>query len=234
MTPEEEAAVRRALAATPPEGPMPPEVVDRLERTIAELRLAEPVETPGERVVEPVETPLVSLEERRRRRWPAALVAAASVAVLGYGVGTVLVDTSPQTELATDSAGSEAEGRTFDEEAPAAPQEESGADGFGAESLAEGVRAELTRSALRSDVEALLAQRGAVERRAPDDDRDSELAGCPVPPGTDRATLFAVLLNGRPGTLVLRPASGGERVAQVYSCDAEPSVLASTTVAARR
>ena len=44
--------------------------------------------------------PVSDLEERRRRRWPRVLAAAASVAVLAYGVGAVLQDMYPQAETA--------------------------------------------------------------------------------------------------------------------------------------
>src|SRR5690606_34445720 len=104
-----------ALAATPPEGPMPPEVVARLEAAIADLaavRPAEPDAAPatetGVRTEPGTGAVVTDLEARRRRRWPRVLVAAASVAVLAYGVGAVLPDLGLEAETAMDSAGGRA------------------------------------------------------------------------------------------------------------------------------
>ena len=114
MTPDEQEVVRRALAATPPPGPMPPQVASRLEATITELaavRAAELAAGTGNAT-----GTLADLESRRRRRWPRVLVAAASVAVLAYGVGAVLQDAGPTAETAASDAGAdsgaEAEGRS--------------------------------------------------------------------------------------------------------------------------
>ncbi len=102
VTPEQEEQVRRALGSLPPEGPVPPEVARRLDARLAELvaeRDAESVES-----AEPTGSPAAPVGDgaerddlaarRRRRRWRTGLVAAASVAVLGVGLGTVVDDLS--------------------------------------------------------------------------------------------------------------------------------------------
>jgi len=119
VTHEQEEQVRRALRSLPPEGRLPAEVRDRLDATLADLvseRESAAMTAPATAVVGTDE-----LAARRRRRWRAGLVAAAGVAVLGVGLGTLVDDLSSggdaeQSTVAGDSA-SDAGGRVAAPEA---------------------------------------------------------------------------------------------------------------------
>ena len=251
MTPEEQQeAVRRALAATPPEGPMPPEVVARLEAAIADLaavRLAEPdaapAPEPGARTEPGTGTVVTDLEARRRRRWPRVLVAAASVAVLAYGVGAVLPDLGLEAETASDSAGGQAaedsepesavDGST-DGEAEPDPQ-------TAPELSGDGRVVALREATLRRDVvrhlsvepTAALAD-GSADRDAAAERYTRRDGTCAVPEAGRGSELYAARLDGRRATLVVGPAADGSRVAQVYWCGDGRTLLAETEVPARR
>jgi len=253
LTPEEQEAVRRALAATPPAGPMPPEVVARLEATIADLAAErsaqEGVDGPGAAAPADRTAPVVDLEERRRRRWPRVLVAAASVAVLAYGAGVVLQDVGPEAETAaTDSAGgaeAEGDGQVGGSSDGGAAREDAEPPGAqGAPSLVlDGVVVELTTGTLRREVARLVeGGRSAVLTDRPRDlgeleatDRYSRRDGtCLLPDLRAGDEVAAARLDGRRGTLVVHSARGGTRVAEVYWCGDGRTLLAQTEVPARR
>ena len=235
MTPEQEQeAVRRALAATPPAGPMPPEVVARLEATIADLARSGTVVT--------------DLEARRRRRWPRVLVAAASVAVLAYGVGAVLPDLGLEAETAMDSAGGQA---AEDGEPEAAVGGSAEGDGAGPdaepapqsapEAVGDGRVVALREATLRRDVARHLAVEpvaaldgGSADRDAAAERYARQDGTCAVPQTRRGDELYAARLDGRRATLVVRDAEGGSRVAQVYGCGDGRTLLAETEVPARR
>jgi hypothetical protein len=101
--------VRRLLADAGGPVPTPPDVVARLDATLARLvaerdaeeRSEGPAEGSAESAPGPATvTPLAV----RRRRWPKLLLAAAAVAVGGYGVGAALTG-SMSGEDASSSAG---------------------------------------------------------------------------------------------------------------------------------
>lgn len=244
MTPEEQEAVRRALAATPPAGPMPPEVVARLEATIADLTAVRAAE---ESAPEPGGT-VSDLEQRRRRRWPRVLVAAASVALVGYGVGAVVQDAAPNAETAaSDSA---AGGSADEGEAESSTDRDAGGDLTAEEveppapldaprQLDEGRVVTLGASTLRRDVlRHLRSQRSTVTADGLaelDAKRYARRDGtCTLPEVRDGDDVAAALLDGRRATLVVRAPSGGTRVAEVYWCGDGRTLLAETWVPARR
>lgn len=242
MTPEEQEAVRRALAATPPAGPMPPEVVARLEATIADLAAVRAAEQSG-----PAPGGTVSdLEQRRRRRWPRVLVAAASVVLVGYGVGAVVQDATPNAETAASDS---AAGGAADEGEAESSTDHGGGDvaeeveppgALGApEQLADGRVVELGASTLRRDVvRHLQRQRSAVTADGLaelDAKRYARRDGtCTLPEVRGGDEVAAALLDGRRATLVVRAADGGTRVAEVYWCGDGRTLLAETEVPARR
>lgn len=255
MTPEEQQeAVRRALAATLPEGPMPPEVVARLEATIADLAAARPAAPTASREAgaEPGGGAVVTdLEARRRRRWPRALVAAASIAVLAYGVGAVLPDLGSEAETAMDSAGGEAAEDHEPEAAVGGSAGRDGAEGAGPgaepapqsapELMGDGRVVALREATLRRDVvRHLSAERVAALADGPADrdaaaERYTRRDGtCVIPESRRGDALYAARLDGRRATLVVRDAEGGSRVAQVYWCGDGRTLLAETEVPARR
>lgn len=246
MTPDEEEQVRRALADASPVGPMPPEVAARLDAALAELV----AEREGSVEPDPASDPVRDeLERRRRRRWPRVLVAAASIAVVGYGAGTVVSGLSGAGEdamstAARDQAGSGGAGSAGGqgEEAPeAAPEALPSTSDGGAEALT-GRRAlthqtvVLHRDTLQDDVARLVRPETTSDRpKAERPDRDGHvLAGVVAPcelPGVAREDrVAAVRLDGRRATLVLRAPTHGTAVAQVYACGEASRLLASTEV----
>ena len=80
LTSDEDAAVRRLLADAGGPVPTPPDVVARLDATLARLVAEREDERPQEATV----TPLAL----RRRRWPKVLLAAAAVVVGPAGTAT--------------------------------------------------------------------------------------------------------------------------------------------------
>lgn len=240
MTPEEHEAVRRALAATPPVGPMPPDVVARMEATIAGLAATRSAQAAQADLAErPAE--VVDLEERRRRRWPRVLVAAASVAVVAYGVGTVLPGLEPQAETAaTDSAGGAAVDEGLNQSkggAEVAPEDSSPGVAAAPELLGDGEVVELRSASLRRDVAGYLRQGFAAGGLS---DRDSgrryprEDGTCVLPDLRESDEVVAAArLDSRPATLVVRE-DAGKRVASVYWCGDGRTLLARTELPARR
>lgn len=109
LSPAEEERVRRLLVEARAEEPMPAEVTERMEATLADLAHERDVHAgvpESERPAGPV-TPLSS----RRRRVVGGLVAAAVVIVVGVGIGQVVAGTSQPHEAAT-SNGADRSGAT--------------------------------------------------------------------------------------------------------------------------
>lgn len=249
MTPEQEEQVRRALASAPPAGPVPPEVAARLEATLAGL-VAERSDGP---VPEPAT--VTALEERRRRRWPRLLVAAASVSVLAYGVGIAVdglqmsggsADSASAGKPAMDRAGAGSD--SVDGGAEAGPEDApTGLDRNGVTVQGSRVDADellvprtvrLHSDTLDEEVRRLLRDPVATNARTPSPRNTRALSGfldsCELPDVGRGDRLAAVRLDGRPGTLVLRKATGGTRVAEVYSCGDGAQLWAITRVRTAR
>lgn len=243
MTPEEE-QVRRALASLPAPGSMPPEVAARLDARLEELRAERGTGAGGS------EDPA-----RQSRRWPTVLLAAAVLAVVGVGVGSVVTDLGPgsmESMTAGDAAGEAgAEPPRPMEVAPGAEAPKAEGSYSAAQSLVTD-RMVLTAERLRLDSDTL--RRDVVEvvdlrlpRAAADDevhsDPDQErtagqrlgrlFSPCVLPLTGNGDQLLAVRLDGEPATLVLRAPEDGARVAQIYSCDDPSAVLAHVQVDAR-
>lgn len=242
MTPEEQEAVRRALAATPPAGPMPPEVVARLEATIADLAAVRATEQTS-----PADATVSELEQQRRRRWPRVLVAAASVVLVGYGVGVVVQDATPNAETAAsdsaaggaDDGGAAESGTDRSVGGDAAEEVEPPAPLDAPQQARDGRVVELSASTLRRDVvRHLRSQRSAVTADGLaelDAKRYARRDGtCTLPQVRGGDAVAAALLDGRRATLVVRTADGGTRVAEVYWCGDGRTLLAETEVPARR
>jgi len=233
VTHEQEEQVRRALRSLPPEGRLPAEVRDRLDATLADLvseRESASMTAPATAVVGTDE-----LAARRRRRWRAGLVAAAGVAVLGVGLGTLVDDLSSggdaeQSTVAGDSA-SDAGGRVAAPEA--AP--ERGTRRYRVSSGTLDV--DVARIAALGPVQA--ARKGTTDSTGPQagpDGAAGSLAGaarCAVPSTAPGDEVVPVLLDGDPATLVLRAPIAGTREAQIYSCDDGGAVLTTSSVPAR-
>jgi len=247
MTPEQEEQVRRALASAGPAPQLPPEVAARLDATLAGLvagRSDAPDAVPdAEAVAGPVAAPLDELEQRRRRRWPRVLVAAAGVAVLAYGGGVVLeglqvsggdaASTAARDEtFAGAGAGAESEDRS----APDAPGVMPPSTGAGDGLVAQGGKAgsaralstrtvRLHRDTLVEDVGRLIGRTALVDEKsagADDAGRPGSVAAlvapCAVPTVTRAVGYAPARLDGVPATLVVRRDTDGTRVAEVYAC----------------
>ena len=232
--PDEEERVRRLLAEAGGPVPTPPDVVARLDETLAELRAergvaapadpADPAAGPDEARGPARVTPLAA----RRRRWPAALLAAAAVVVGGYAVGGALSGT-----MSGGSSGSAA--GTADSQAAGAGSV-GGEDSAGAGGATSGSTKQLARLGARGAVPGSPTLSAAhfdagVRRLAGVADmpnahldttttRDAKGTGCATPPSTRRDHWFVVRYDGKRATLVLGPRKQGSVDATVYSCDA--------------
>ena len=251
MTPEQEEQVRRVLGSLPPEGPLPPEVADRLDARLADLvteRTSAASDTSADELA----------ARRRRRRVTAGLVAAASVAVIGVGLGTI----ADLTGSGSDSA--QSGGAVFDSGAAApeaaVPEDSAGGADLGTLGavpdgvlLLAGDRQDIASASLDRDVARVAARAPAATSRegvtgdsADPDEADGRTGGpgearrrlatiapCVVPAAEAGDVVAPVRLDGEPATLVLRAGSDGTREAQIYACDDAAALLASTTVPAR-
>jgi hypothetical protein len=218
LSPAEEREVSRVLADAAGHVEMPPDVTDRLSGVLADLA--------EERSTDANVVPL-----RSRRRWPAALLAAAAVAVGGYAVGNLVGDGSVMTaetgdaarpEAAADSdAGQSAGGTTADREGEEAASPPSGRP----------VR--LRSDQLEADVLEVLSVVPVqdLRRDALSQGYDTALkAGCRPSDPDRRGTWFRARYDGERALLLLGPERSGTVSASVFSCDGE--LLDSTTVPA--
>lgn len=249
MTPEQEEQVRRALASAPPAGAIPPEVAARLDATLAALVAERSAgESAGaDSAPESEPAPVVAMEERRRRRWPRLLVAAAAVSVLAYGVGTNLGGLqvsggSAESTAARDetfAGGGSGAGADTDSLGPEDAPENSrdGVDVQGSRALAGKLlvagTVRLHSDSLREDVQRLVAGTADARTPVPLTDRAGSLdtlASCEQPDTARGDRVAAARLDGRRATLVVRKATAGTRVAEVYSCGDGSRLLAQARV----
>ena len=246
MTPEQEEQVRRALGSLPPEGPVPPEVARRLDARLAELvaerdtESAEPTGSPAVPVGDGAERDDLAAR-RRRRRWRTGLVAAASVAVLGVGLGTVVDDLSlggGDSESSTAGAGAEdSAGGQTDSGTQANRRLTDGTQYLALEPQ------DLSSATLDSDV-ARVAALGPVLTAGPAAPTEegrvtteqspapglAAISACDVPRTRSGDQVVPVRLDAERATLVLRGDATGTREAQIYSCDDGDVLLATTVV----
>lgn len=225
MTHEDEDEVRRLLAAAGGPPPVtPPEVADRLDEVLADLV--------ADRSVEADEVAAVELAERRSRRWPKVLVAAATVSVLGLAIGNLLGDdgvtTSENAASGGDSA-AEMGPETADQAGPGgrslrSPDGVTGTPG--------------RRLVLRLHTESLTAdvQRVAdfsLDTAAMAEIRPGDAPACEIPVAKRGDDVLLVRLDGERSVLVLRAPDDGRRRAEVFACDDPDAPVAETTVDAR-
>jgi hypothetical protein len=234
MTPEQEERVRRALAdAARDRTPIPPEVAGRMDDVLADLVAARAREASTQPAA-----PHDDLAARRHRRWPAVLAAAAVVCLVALGGPAVLRSlTSAGNGSASQSAPApvaDAGGSSGEDTAPEAATPGSG------RALADGVlpAPRLHRATLQRDLRRVLA---VVPLSAPSPDADTKgLTGgregteeCALPSPTRGDDTLAVLLDGKPATLVLAAPRDGTREATVYACDDASAPVATTRVRVR-
>lgn len=93
LDPATEQQVRRLLAAARHTGPMPAEVVDRLDSVLVDLANERSADPGGAPAAEPG-APVVDLASRRRRRLGGWLLGAAAACAVVVGVGPMVLDRS--------------------------------------------------------------------------------------------------------------------------------------------
>ena len=234
----EQQRVRRLLAATGDPTPMPEEVAHRLDDVLAGL-----VATPGGSASGGhAGSSVPDLAERRARRWPRVLVAAAAVSVVGLGVSNLLEDTSISGSggeaSSGDAGGADVEAQGLRRSPGTTPEASRSPADSQAEEKApardRGDRADTlpARSVLRSESLTADTQRVADFPVAATAGREKTLGRCAAPPAEPGDRLVDVRLDGEAATLVLRAAENGFRLAEVYACDNAASPVASTSVLA--
>lgn len=190
----EDDQVRRLLAEARHTDPLPPDVADRMDGVLADLR--------ADRPVRPAVSDLAAA--RRRRRVGTLLVAAAVVVVAGVGINYAR---DLGTGASSDSAASgAAESSTASSDRVEVTQEE----------LTE---QQDFAGVPRLDPDRFGGQVAGLRERAVDSssapERAGQVAGCAVP---GRGDLVAVRYDGGPAVLVYRPARGDSQVVDLYLC----------------
>lgn len=229
--PPEQERVRRLLADARHEGPVPPEVVARLDETLASLvseRAGAPLETSGPSHDD--SSPVVDLGARRRRRMAGVgLLAAAAVVVAGVAIGQALPRTSGG-DSASDSggaaAGSGGTERSFGGESDG-QSDDSGADSSsGAEapgslkSVAPTPLAGLPAVSLSDPdlADRLLALRGDAVSRSTGQPLTPDVQGTCLMRGIGPGRRLLAQVDGQPGTVVYQPPSGAAQGVAIYVC----------------
>lgn len=180
--------------------------------------------------------------EARRRRWPQALVAAASVAVLGIGAAQVLssggtdsLSSSPAMDESADQGKARSAGKPGEKGGPSAqsgagaaasgkgPQTDRDGDRLRWAETLDNVRlqdaARLRSARFTHDVRQVASLLAAVPpERGADNAAGPPQRRCEVPRARGTGVLLAVRLDGQPATLLLRPPRDGARIAEVYRC----------------
>lgn len=226
--PDEQEQVRRLLAEARHDEPMPADVVARLDRVIADL------------ADEPRRSATVVRLADRRRRAARMLVAAAAVVAVGVGGAQFLQGMGGQSESST--AGSAAdEPMAAESEEGAAPQDSAG--GAESEATGEPTRPYQLRSqrfsrdaaalqALSDDLDTASENsdgpgRGASSYDASSLRRAAKQSVC-EPGDWGRGRFLAVVYDGTPGWMVLRPPAGDTQVADLFLCGSEQAVRSVT------
>jgi hypothetical protein len=226
--PPEQEAVRRLLADARHDGPPPPDVVARLDETLASLvseRVSEPTtghddHSPGR---------LVDLGSRRRRVASIGLLAAASVVVAGVALGQAL-------PRGGDDAGESSAGSASDSSL-AGPRDEGGgssadAGGSGPDNLADSEARQPEESFLQpgltgptlfsDDDEDIVPQLVALRPDVTDGPQRLKtlqaLRNCDgVEPGPSAAVVSAQV-DGQSGLVVFRRPVGEFQGVELYAC----------------
>jgi len=231
LTPAQDDAVRALLASAKHTAPTPPDVVARLEATLATL---------GEerREIRPeTRAPVVTLASRRRRTAATLVLAAAAVVVAGVGIGQVLPldmsgsDGGSSADSATsgeDQLSTGESNRTFGTQ----PESADGADEKqgeaemrsqeGAPTPSSGPEADL--NALDSDT-ALKPQVRQLRRLS---DTSASFGADPacLLPHAGSGKRVSVTYGGLPGALIFRAPVGSTQQVDLFLCG-EPDALRS-------
>ena len=237
--PPEQDAVRRLLADARHDGPPPPDVVARLDETLASLvseRVAEPASEPtaGPATEHDDRSPgrVVDLGSRRRRVASIGLLAAASVVVAGVALGQALPRGGNDT--ADSSAGGQSDsslaeapeaGTSSDDSSTGSDQ--GGDSGAASEPAPESLKSSpatpfagvpsLSTADTDLDAQLLALRAGGATRRQQLATLDA-LRGCGVPRPGRAAALVAAEVDGQTGVVVFRRPVGAEQDVELYAC----------------
>ena len=232
--PPEQEAVRRLLADARHDGPTPPEVVARLDATLAELAAERGESTPAE----PTRAPVVDLGARRRRMAGIGLLAAAAVVVAGVAIGQGLPPmgggsdagsaadgdaATSQRELNDDAGGGSDSGAATESEEVGPQSLKSGTPApVGAyPTLSSGdVDLDDQLLSLRRSYEAPMAESATPDLRS-----DCDLRG------TGRGRRVLVEVDGLVGAVVFRRADGASQQVDLYVCG-DPTAVRTLTLPA--
>ena len=220
LTPDQNDAVRRALAQARHTDPLPTDVAARLDHVLDGLR--------GERSEQP--TVVFSLDARRRRRRATTmLVAAAAVVVGGFGIDAMVGHDALSTRSGDEASSVDRDGEkrdTLSEGAGSgANPTDSGSGGVGglinAPSApgpwptyqgAHGAYALPPLPAIRRDFAELDARRVLLtSARAA-----KALAACVTP--ADGQSAILVRYADRPAAMLIHPPEGNEQLVDLYYC----------------
>lgn len=248
LTPQQEAAVRRALARAGGPEPMPGDVADRLDAVIAGLAAERATGADGAEGVDELEHPapdgsvVVAMDPaaRRRRTRVRVLLAAAAVVVVGGVAGGVIRGEEPQGDslrstpagdAARGSAGSSAsENKAAAPEAGAADSSDAVGDARSRRMLTRGALHVVRPGRLHDDLVALrrdLPARPRYARTTLAAPADFTCPGAGFGPGF----LIGVRYDGQPALVAFRRPAGDSQVVDVLACGTG-EVLTSTTLAA--
>jgi hypothetical protein len=233
--PPEQDAVRRLLADARHDGPPPPDVVARLDETLASLvseRVSEPVSERASTGPRADESPgrIVDLGSRRRRVASIGLLAAASVVVAGVALGQAL-------PRGSDDAADSSAGSASDSSVAEAPEDGGGssddAGGSGPDNLAGSEAREPKEDFMQpglaggptlfsDDDEDIVPQLVALRPDVTDGSQRLKtlqaLRGCDgVEPGPSAAVISAQV-DGEPGLVVFRRSVGEFQDVELYAC----------------
>lgn len=217
-TPEQE-AVRRLLAELRHDGHTPPEVVARLDDTLASLvaeRGTAPL--PSE---EPVPAPVTDLGARRHRLAGVGLLAAAAVVVAGVALGQALPRSGGDTAGSGDAASAD-RGTSLAESARPGAEDDSSA---GAAELApESLKS--TAVAPDAGLPTLSSADPSLDQQVQDLREDlarfqlgstDALGRCELPT-TGSVRRLAAQVDGQAGALVFQRPDGAAQQVAVYVC----------------
>lgn len=212
LTPEHD-AVRRLLAEARHDGPTPPEVVARLESTLAELQ----AELQAERVDATDTAPVVDLAARRRRFIGAGVLAAAAVVVAGVALGQVIPQGGSDSGGDGGATSALEDRESLDSQSGGAGGGDAAAESTSPEALSGKAEApQVPEVTLDADLGEVLTSLRSQSRRAATFAYDDHVA-CRVG-DVGRGRQLLVQVDGQPGLVVFRAADGAGQEADIYVC----------------
>lgn len=225
--PPEEEHVRRLLADARHDGPVPPEVVARLDETLASLvseRGGAPLEQSGPGT-DRATAPVVDLGARRRRTAGIGLLAAAAVVVAGVALGQALPRTSGGDD-ASSSGGVAAESDASSRELGGQSDDDGSADSSsGGAEAPESLKSPAPRAGLPtvslSDPDLsdrLLGLRRDAAARTTGQPLAPDVQGTCLMRGIGPGRRLLVEVDGQPGTVVYQPPSGDAQRVAIFVC----------------